>query len=134
MKTWVRQPCQICKQRIDEDHEEEHFPENWSDPPWTPLKIVGQAMIFGMDAQMMLAKDGKKFLFEFTNHPNYRNSVMYLNYYWDTETDYKEIGRMLKRDHLDEFIYPAHFMHSIHEVKATIEDFERAGYNFEPTE
>lgn len=134
MRTWIRQPCQVCKEQIDEGHESLHWPENIFDPPWTAYKIVVQAMVFGMDAQMMLVKGGKEFLFEFTNHPNYRNSVMYLNYYWDTEEDYEEIGRMLKEDHMDVLIYPAHFMFSIHEVQATIEDFERAGYIFKPTE
>lgn len=134
MKTWIRQPCQVCKEQIDEDHESRHRPEDIFEPPWTAYKIVVQAMTFGMDAQMMLVKNGRRILFEFTNHANYRNSVMYLNYYWDTEEEYKEIGRMLKEDRLDDLIYPGHFMFSIHEAQATIEDFEEAGYTFEPTE
>lgn len=134
MKRYVRQPCSICGHQIDETHEGQYAPENWEDPPWTPLKIIWQAMVFGLDAQMYLVKGGKKILLDWVNHPDYSNSVMYLSYHYEDEEDFKLIEGMLKRDGFDSFMYPRLFMFSVHEVIATIGDFEAKEYRFEPTE
>ena len=134
MRRYIRQPCSICREHIDEEHEGLYAPEDWEEPPWTPLKIVWQAMIFGLDAQMYLVKGGKKILLDWVNHPDYWNSVMYLSYHYENEEDFQGIERILKADRLDSLIYPELFMFSVHEVDATICDFEAKGYRFEPTE
>jgi hypothetical protein len=134
MRRFIRQPCQICGEQIDDDHEEEHAPENWLDPPWTPLKNVWHAMVMGMDAQMYLVKGEKKILLDWNNHPDYSNSVMYLSYHYEDEQDYQNIEAMLKNDGLDDFFYPNLFMYSAHEVDATIHDIGAKGYRLEFTE
>jgi len=134
MRYFIRQPCQICGEQIDEAHEEQHAPEHWNEQPWSASKIVWQAMIMGMDAQMMLVKGDKRILFEFVNHPDYSNSVMYLSYHYEDEADFQLIEKMFKDDCLSGLLYPEWFMYSIDEVNSTIEDFERKGYRFEPTE
>jgi hypothetical protein len=134
MRTYIRQPCEICGEQIDEAHEEEHSPEKWLDPPWSALKNVWHAMVMGMDAQMYLVKDEKKILLNWVNHPDYRNSVMYLSYHYENLADYHAIENMLEEDRVQHLFYPDLFMFSIHEVDSTIYDLEQAGYKLEPTE
>lgn len=98
------------------------------------MKNVFHAMVMGMDAQMYLVKGEKWILLDWVNHPNYRNSVMYLSYHYENERDFQGIEKMLKADRLDSLLYPELFMFSVHEVDATIYDFESKGYRFEPTE
>ena len=134
MRRYYRQPCQICGDEINEDHEDEYAPDKWASSPWTAIKNVWSAMIHGMDAQMYLVKASKKILLDWVNHPNYRNSVMYLSYHYESLEEYYDIEEMLIRDRVHNLFYPECFMFSIHEVDATIYDLEQAGYKFEPTE
>lgn len=99
------------------------------------MKIVFSGMVYGMDAEMVLRKDGVETLMTWVNHPNYRNSVMYIAYgcHGCPKDDYEAMKRIIKGDHLDALAYPEmHF--SIHEALATIEEFKRKGYSFTSSE